>query len=250
VRGIWLVLVAGCGFAPAGFGGSANGSGVDAPHEIDAALLIDAPDASTMPADGWVQGTSGTGASGDLYQLGYPLPQHAGDLDVVIVTWGPTTTHVASVTDTLGDTFTRISSAFSTGAHMQAFYYAPAVAAGANTVTVQFDATADASELRIAEYAGIVAATPVEHYTFSNGTGQAMSETLIATTNAHDLLVAANTVESATDQTDPTYTLRLTENGDVLMDRIVNAPAQYSATAHQTGDVTWVFHVAAFKFAH
>jgi hypothetical protein len=247
VRVSWLATVAGCGFHPAGFGTGSNvaidASAVDS--AVDAA--IDAPRDAAAPAAGWVQGISATGANDTSVNLAYTHAQRAGDLDVVVVSWGQTSTHVASISDTVGDTFTRIGNSFNTGLLTQAMYYAPNITAGANTITVTFDATADQPELRIAEYAGAVTSMPVEHFTEANGTGQTMNLMLIATSNAHDLLVAANTVEAMTDQIDPTYTLRLNENGDVLFDKIVTSAGQYSANAHLSSNAAWVFFVVAFK---
>jgi hypothetical protein len=250
VRVAWLVIVAGCGFNPAAVGGSVT---IDAPAADDAPdaphVFHDAPP-DAQNAVGWVQGTSSTGTTGTSTSLAFAQAQQAGDLDVVVVSWGATSTHVASVTDTFGETFTRIGVAYNTGTRSQAFYYAPSIVAGANTIAVAFDASADQPELRIAEYAGVVTAAPVEHYTEVSDTGQSMTATLLATANPHDLLVAADTVDSTTDQTDATYTLRLTEQGDVLVDRIVTSAGQYSVSAHQTSSVGFVIHVVAFKLAN
>ena len=74
----------------------------------------------------------------------------------------------------------------------------------------------------------------------------------ITTTSAHDLLIAANVVGDATDQTDAAYVHRtdLDDQGDIVEDREVFAAGSYTATAHQKSNSWWVFPIFAFRGAN
>jgi hypothetical protein len=266
VRAIVLAALAACGFH---HGNAPDIVTIDSPEgvqpdsrarAIDAAVLPDAPpdarpdappDAFVPPPPvvGYVQGTSGhhTGST-DTFGLAYTSAETASNLNVVAVTWGASAS-VSTITDTAGNTYAQVGGTSSGGGLSEAVYYAPNIAASAsNTITVTFNASASNPSLRIAEYSGIVTASPVEHMTEAQGgTSQTISLTLLATSNAPDLLVAVDTVQASTDLYDANFTLRLDEGGDLLIDRVVNAGGTYSFTMHQTTATTWLGQIVAFK---
>src|SRR6202045_3608233 len=118
--------------------------------------------------------------------------QAVGNLNVVVIGWSDATSHVVSVSDTRANVYSAaLSPTVQSGIQTQVIYYAAgiaAAAAGANTVTVNFDAAVSYPDVRIAEYGGISATTPVDVAAGASGTGTTGSGTL-ATTNANDLLV-------------------------------------------------------------
>jgi len=88
------------------------------------------------------------------------------------------------------------------------------------------------ADVRVAEYGGISATTPVDAAAGASGTGTTSSVTL-TTTNANDLLVAGNYVQTSTTAAGAGYTNRVitAPDGNILEDRTVTVAGAYSATA-------------------
>lgn len=182
----------------------------------------------------------------------YTDAQGAGDLNVVVVGWNDSTSHVLSVTDTKGNTYTVAAGATtSSGNATSVIYYAKNIIAAAgndNSVTVTFDAAVPYADVRIAEYSGIDTVNPLDVAVGAAGDGTAMNSGSVTTTNANDLLVGGNTVAHTTISAGSGYTQRiLTGYGDILEDRVVSAIGSYSATADQDYSGHWVMQMAAFK---
>src|SRR3984893_16310179 len=180
--------------------------------------------------------------------------QAVGNLNVVVIGWSDATSHVVSVSDTRANVYSAaLSPTVQSGIQTQVIYYAAgiaAAAAGANTVTVNFDAAVSYPDVRIAEYGGISATTPVDVAAGASGTGTTSSVTL-ATTNANDLLVAGDYVQTSTTAAGAGYTNRVitSPDGSILEDRTVTAAGTYSATASLSGGGGWVMQLVAFRGA-
>jgi hypothetical protein len=72
----------------------------------------------------------------------------------------------------------------------------------------------------------------------------------ISTTNAADLLVGANTVQTTTTGAVSGFTQRLlSPNGDVAEDRVVTATGSYSAAAPLSSTGAWIMQMIAFRAA-
>jgi len=183
----------------------------------------------------------------------YAAAQTAGDLNVVAIGWNDSTSHVASVADSLGNVYAQaVAPIVQSGQHSHVIYYAAniAPAAGnANSVTVTFNQAVGFPDVRIAEYRGIAAVNPVDAAIGAFGTGSASNSGTITTTNANDLLIGANFVSSTTGQAGTGYTSRIitNPNGSILEDRIVTATGNYSATASLTASGAWVMQIVAFR---
>jgi Domain of unknown function (DUF1929)/Bacterial Ig domain/Galactose oxidase, central domain len=188
--------------------------------------------------------------------VAYPGTQTAGNFNVVVVGWNDTTAQISSVKDTAGNTYqlavgpTTISTA---GGFTQSIYYAKNIASsGANTVTVTFNQTAHYPDVRILEYSGINNTNPVDVVTAQTQSASTTSTSgVVATTNALDLLVAANTIQSVTIGSDATFTERVhsSPDGEIAEDRVVTAPGLYSASAGLNGVGAWVMQMVAFRAA-
>jgi hypothetical protein len=180
--------------------------------------------------------------------------QTAGDLNVVAVGWNDSTTHVASVSDTKGNTYVRaVDPTVVLGVASQSIYYAAniaAAAAGANTVTVTFDATAQNPDVRVAEYRGINPSNPVDVTAAASGNSSLSDSGSVTTTNAHDLLVGANLVLSGTTGAGPGFTSRVITHpdGDILEDRDVTTTGSYNATAVMDPG-KWIMQMVAFRYS-
>jgi Domain of unknown function (DUF1929)/Bacterial Ig domain/Glyoxal oxidase N-terminus len=188
--------------------------------------------------------------------VAYPGAQVAGDLNVVIVGWNNTTATVNSITDSKGNAYQlAVGPTLLTGALSQSIYYAPKIAAGTNTVTVKFSPAAAYPDVRILEYSGISSTNPLDGT--SGGTesiplvSYGSSSGTVTTTNAVDLLVAANTVQTATTAAGPNFTSRMITSPDldIAEDRVVYAAGSFSATASIQGSQGFVMQLVAFRAA-
>ncbi|HLK34717.1 MAG TPA: galactose oxidase-like domain-containing protein [Terriglobales bacterium] len=183
----------------------------------------------------------------------YSGAQTAGDLNIVVIGWNDATASVTSVTDSAGNTYTLAGTVIRGTNLTQAIYYAKGIvgaAAQGNTVTVQFDQAANFPDLRIAEYAGIDSANPLDATNGSAGTSLTSSSGKIATTAAKELVFAANTVLAQTLGPGHGYvTVMLTSFFDIVEHQIVSNKASYNASAPLSANSNWVMQIATFKAA-
>ena len=161
--------------------------------------------------------------------VNYAAAQAAGDLNVVVVGWNDTTATVNAVTDTSGNLYARaVGPTTVTGTLDQSIYYAKSIvaaAAGANTVTVSFSTAAQFADIRILEYGGLDATSPVDATAAAAGNGTTSDSGPTSTTNANDLIFAANTVTSITTGAGVGFTSRIitSPDGDIAEDQVVTA---------------------------
>ena len=76
--------------------------------------------------------------------------------------WGDTTATVSSVTDSKGNTYALAAGPTKATGLTSALYYAKNIAAGTNTVTVKFSATAHSPNVNVLEYSGLDTANPLD----------------------------------------------------------------------------------------
>ena len=185
----------------------------------------------------------------------YSGAQAAGDLNVVVVGWNDSTATVSSVTDSKGNLYALgASPVVQPGTASQAIYYArniASAAAGANVVTVKFSTAANYPDIRIAEYSGLDAANPLDGSAGAQGNSATGSSGNLTTTNANDLLIGANLVQTGTPGPGTGFTNRLITypDGDIIEDAIVNSAGSYSATAPVGPSAPWIMQIIAFKGA-
>ena len=185
----------------------------------------------------------------------YTAAQAAGNLNVVAVGWNDSTAVVNSVTDSRGNVYTRaVGPTVRSGELSQSIYYAKnivAAAANANIVTVQFNVAAQYVDVRILEYGGIDAVSPVDVTAVGTGSSATSSTAAVATTSANDLLFAANMVVTFTNTPGAGFTRRVvtSPDGDIAEDRIVTTVGSYSATATLSHAGGWIMQMVAFKAA-
>ena len=187
--------------------------------------------------------------------LPFVSAQTAGDLNVVVVGWNMATGHVQSVADTRGNTYAlAVGPTVLAGTATQSIYYAAniaAAAAGANIVTVTFDQAVAFPDVRMAEYSGIAAVNPVDVVVAATGNTATSNSGTVTTTNANDLLVGANIVQTLTTGPGTNFTQRVitSPDGDILEDRVVTAAGSYSATAPVSPAGGWIMQMVAFTAA-
>src|SRR6267378_205841 len=185
----------------------------------------------------------------------YTAAQTAGNLNVVVVGWNDSTATVLSLNDTSGNIyFPALTPTVQSGTASLVIYYAKNIAAavaGANSVTVTFALAANFSDIRIAEYSGLDPVNPLDVAVGAQGNNATSSSGAVTTTNANDLLVGANMVQTMTTGPGSGYTNRVitTPDGDILEDRLVTAIGSYAATAPVSPSGQWIMQVVAFRAA-
>ena len=201
------------------------------------------------------QNSSDPQSSPTTVTVAYTLAQTAGNLNVVVVGWNDATHTVSSVTDTKGNVYVlAVGPTVQSSTATQSIYYAKniaAAAAGANSVTVTFNAGAAFPDIRIAEYAGIDPVTPVDGSIGAQGTSASSSSGALTTTNANDLLVAANLVQTGTTGAGTSFTRRVitSPDSDILEDRTVTATGSYTGVAPVSPSGKWIMQMVAFRAA-
>jgi hypothetical protein len=202
----------------------------------------------------YVQSNASAPASASTMTVTYTSAQSAGDLNVVAIGWVDSTSNVASVTDSKGNTYVRaLGPTTVSGTASQSIYYAlniAVAAAGANTVTVTFNATVPDPDVRILEYSGIATANALDVAVgASSATGTALSSGTATTTNANDLILGSNVVAFGITAAGSGYTQRIISAGNTEEDEIVSSTGSYSATATQSPSGWWIMQLTAFKAA-
>jgi hypothetical protein len=119
------------------------------------ALFGIAQPAAAQPA--FVQVASQDPSAGSTVAVTYTVAQTAGDLNVVVIGWGDSTSAVNSVTDSKNNTYlVAAGPTSSSGNGTQVIYYAQNIAtaaAGANTITVTFNTAVAYPDVRVLERA-------------------------------------------------------------------------------------------------
>jgi len=166
-------------------------------------------------------------------------------LNIVAVGWNDTTSRVSSVSDTAGNTY-RLAVGPTLGTGLaQSIYYASNIAAGNNTVTVNFTQTARYPDIRILEYQGV---NTLDVTAAAAGSGTTVSSGAATTTAANELLFGADMVSGITKGAGTNFTTRIvtSPDSDLAEDRVVTTVGSYSATASASGGY-WVMQMATFK---
>jgi len=178
--------------------------------------------------------------------------QTAGNLNVVAVGWNDGTAVVNSVVDSKGNVYgLAVGPTKRTTLLTQSIYYAKNIAAGTNSITVNFNVGAQFVDLRVAEYSGIDITSPLDVATGTSGTNNSATSGSVTTTNANDLIVGANMVFTSNVGPGTGFTQRFntTPDGDLFEDKVVTAVGAQTATAPLSGAGAWVMQLAAFKAA-
>jgi len=204
----------------------------------------------------FVQSNYATPQSGQTsVSVPYASAQNAGDLNVIVVGWNNSSYVISSISDSSGNKYalatgpTQVS-----GALTQSIYYAKnilAAAPSANVLTVKFNGSAASPDIRILEYSGLNATSPLDVAVAATGNSSSSATSAAAIPNAGDLIVGANTVVSMTTGPGTGFTQRIltSPDGDIVEDRVVSAAGNYSASASLSSSAAWIMQLVAFKAA-
>ena len=184
----------------------------------------------------------------------YTAKQNAGDLNVAVLGWGDPRAKVKSVKDSVGNPYELAIGPMTMGSVSQSIYYAKnikAAAAGTNALTVVFTAAATYPDIRILEYSGIDPTYAWDASVQTSGTSTSSVSGTLRTTGSLDLLVAANTVLTATSSAGTGFTQRMLTkpDADLVEDRTV-APGNYDARADINSSGEWILQAVGFRAAN
>ncbi len=195
----------------------------------------------------FVQVSSVTATSGSSIAIPYTTVQIAGDLNVVTVMWGDTTSSISAVTDTNGNTYTLAVGPTKNTGLQQSIYYAKNVVSGSNTVTVKFNQTASYPNVNVLEYNGLDTSNPLDVSVGGSGSGPNATSGSATTTSANDLIVGAGNPSGHFTAPGSGFSSRVINAfGGISEDQIVNGTAAYAATATDSGG-DWVMQMVAFR---
>ena len=195
----------------------------------------------------FVQAKSGTAKTGASLPVAYPVAQTAGNMNVVAVMWGDTTSTVSSVTDSQNNTYVLAVGPTTASGLSSALYYAANIIGGSNTVTVTFNTTAAWPNVNVMEYSGLSTSNPLDVTSAGTGAGTTANSGSATTTSASELIVGAGNPVTTFTAAGSGFTSRVINSfGGISEDKIVNATGSYNATATMTSG-GWVMQMATFR---
>jgi hypothetical protein len=214
---------------------------------------IDAPDAAGPVPITFVQGAVDL-RSGSQSTISVPFAsdQTAGNLNVVVISCACSNLSFAAVTDSRLNNYvvaTGVTTVSDNLTFSQQIFFAQNLTATAdpNTITVATVAPVNSPKLRIFEYAGLAKTNALDGAANGSGSSTGLDSGSVTTSNAHDLLFAANVVSFVTTAGSPGFTQRQLDDGDLVQDREVTTAGPFKATAAQSQSGAWIMQLVAFK---
>ena len=180
----------------------------------------------------------------------FTVGQRAGNLNVVAMGWGDTTSLVSTVTDSRGNTYTQAGGTTTGSGLRQAIYYAKNIATGSNTVTVTFNQAAAYPDLRILEYSGLDPSNPLDVTAAGVGTGTLATSAAANTTAANELIFGAGSNGDGFSGAGAGFTLRMINYyGNLAEDKTVSSTGSYNVSAPLQKSTVWIIQMATFRAA-
>jgi hypothetical protein len=180
--------------------------------------------------------------------------QHAGDLVVLAIGWGSTSsTTITAVGDSVGNGYTAaVGPTHISAGVAQSIYYAKAIAtadAGANAVTVTFAAAASPVALHAVEYAGLDESAPFDTAAGFGGRSTSANSGPVTTATGRELVFGAGMTQGSFTGAGSLFTLRNLAGGgtSVVEDLVVGSTGSYSADAPIASTAYYVMQVATFR---
>jgi len=170
----------------------------------------------------------------------------AGNLLVIAIGFVGASTTVSSVTDTLGNTYSRaVGPTIDTNVNYTIYtYYTTSSSTGSNTVTVNSSASGTFFRVLVHEYSGVNTLDVVSGATASNGTIDSGSKT---TYHADELIFGWGSSAGGTLLTGPGtgFTQRESQGSEITEDKIVSATGSYDAS-YPADTTSWACQMATF----
>jgi hypothetical protein len=192
-------------------------------------------------------GPSTIQSSNSSVSVSYLKPETAGDLNIVVVGWGDTSSSISAITDSQRNTYTRAVGPTSTTGLQQSIYYAKNVIGGSNQVSVTFNKAAAFPDVRILEYRGLSTTSPLDVTAAGVGTGTGANSGSATTTSSNELVFGAGTTGTVFSAAGSGFTRRMINTyGNIAEDKIGSSSGSYNATA-TTSSSNWIMQMATFR---
>jgi len=139
-----------------------------------------------------VQSNASEGSAVPSLSVGFGSNINGGNLIVAVVRMS-SASQTVSITDTLGNVYTRaVSQVQSSDGHQLHIFYAKNVAGGTNTVTASFSSVNNHPWIAVYEFSGLSRTNPLDQTAHSQGYGSAPNSGPTATTSsANELVMSA-----------------------------------------------------------
>jgi hypothetical protein len=228
-------------------GCAACGRGFFNPLPADASGSATGSDGATIhPAIAFVQSQSGA-AGGDFLQLSLPTPQHAGDTNVVTVSYAGA--DLSLVSDSNHNVYaTALGPLAGSSGVTEVVLYAPNIAAGVDAVMVNFSSMPTFLQGGVYEYENIAPQNSVDNATglFGAGGVQAASGLLDLASDG-DLLFASVCNNDTSSTNIASFTLRTITPTMLVEDAQAPTSGQYNAATSDTISSSWIDILVGFR---
>jgi fibronectin type 3 domain-containing protein len=207
----------------------------------------------STPLVAYIQSSStGSNTAAATIARAFTTTVTAGDAIIVALSWDTSAgSNVPTVTDSLGNTYTRATYA-ADARHNQALaiFYAVNVKGGADTVTAHFGVNQAYRRILIQEYRGIAAVSPVDVTASAIGSGTTASSGSALTTTAGNLVFGAIADDSGTTTitAGAGFTRRQFTTSDTASeDLIQTSTGAVAATASFSTSADYLAQMVAFR---
>ena len=251
-----LSIATAAGTTPGLYTVTITGTGTSATHTTTFALTVNAPTGTApqlVESASGIETTSSTALNGS-----FPVPTKAGDLLVLSASvYTGATNPITSVTDSAGNTWTRIGTAHFVAGHFSdgEMWYS-ANAKPVTTVTVH-NGSAVSVSFEAQEFSGVATTNPLDVSTGTANTGTAANSGSVTTTAANELVVGfvaghnnaqAMTVTSPGYATQPQQTTTGTNIATVVTGvRVLATPGAQSFAGSFGSAMYWASGIATFR---
>jgi hypothetical protein len=166
--------------------------------------------------------------------------------DTIIVAIDGEASSISSVTDSLGNTYTKAVGI--TSPSNLAIYYASDMTGGADTVTADFGSSTGFSTLYIQEVSGVAVSSPVDQTNSSSvSSGTSLSSGNVTTTQASELLFGYCWSSHSVTAGESGWGVLQTTGGNLSEDLAVSSTGTYAATCTQSASGSGATLMATFK---
>jgi hypothetical protein len=211
---------------------------LDATHS-DSPRMSDGAIADIAAAQ--AEANTGSGAANSLV---FPDPVQPDDTIIVCFTFPTGTSTLASISDSLDNSYSVVVGPVATNGYAHYIAIASSSAGGSDTVTVTLSAAvASGWDVLGLEYTGLALTDAFDASAYDSGNGTTMSSGNVSTLSAHELLLAYG--HSSGPMAGPGYTLRDSEDDNLVEDQVVFTTGKYTATATTTSGI-WTLILATF----
>ena len=177
----------------------------------------------------------------------YPLPQTAGNANMVIVGWHNSLAYILSVTDSAGNPYHAAIPSVHGNGLSQAFFFDLNIAGRSNAVTVKFSQPVALPSLSVLEYSGLPRSNSFGSGMSAFGRSAMASGGAVATTVNNEMLICAGYTTNQSMVSGAGFIQRTGAGAGVLVeDQFAPSPGTFRGTATLNSN-SWVMQIVSFK---